>query len=409
MVHLRKNRWKKIPWTSVVFMMTLAFSALSSAAPPQKATIKSLYGTIELDDPLVRSLIVHPAVKRLRLIDNGGPSRYFRSLPAYSLFDHALGVFVILKRFGRPTKEQVAGLLEPIAHSVFSHQGTLYLRPKGSNLPYYLAAHQGYLKTVGLGPWLEKAHFTAESLNPMDPQFKALFQNPPLLSAIEIEMTLRLAYSFKLLTNQEVLDVMDDLRFEEGQWFFVSEKSADKLAGLSLYFAQRYWGAPQSYVVNRWVAAAMKRAVDLGALSVKEIRFGADKQVLQKLMRLKDKVIHGLLIQCRQPFRFYEVVDGDVFDELYKPEFRGLDPLVKQGAKFVRLTELNADYKKRFETLRQKFVQGIKIKFKKPVKPSGFSSFSGGSFSGIEYNLNVSLEDDATGVVLADSAFEDKG
>lgn len=401
MVYLKKKCWA-LGARALSFLVigllssTLVSATLASAAPtptPKKATIKSLYGTVSLDDPLVKSLIAHPAIKRLRLIDNGGPSRYFRSLPAYSLFDHALGVYVILKRFGRPLNEQLAGLLEPVAHSVFSHQGTLYLRPKGSTLPYYLAAHTGYLKSVGLAPWLKKANLTAEGLNPLDPRFKALFQNPPFLSAIEIEMTLRLAYSYKLLTSQEVAAVMDDLRFEDGQWFFVSEKSAAKLAGLSLYFAERYWGAPQSYVVNRWVAAAMKRAVDLGALTVKEIRFGSDKQVLQKLMRLKDKVIHGLLIQCRQPFRFYDVVEKGAFDEVYKPEFRGLDPLVKKGEQYLRLTELDEDYKKKFTALRMKFGQGIKIKFKKPVKKSGWNEFNGGSFAGAQYNLEVALDD----------------
>lgn len=375
----------------VIFFFLFQGVALTPLYAAEDSQIKSLYGTVTLKNPLVKALIAHPAVKRMKDIDNAGPSRYFRSLPAYSLFDHALGVFVILKRFNRPLKEQLAGMLEPVAHSVFSHQGTLYLRPKNSDLPYYLAAHGAYLKAVKLEPWLMKAQFTAKSMSPISPEFEALYKNPPFLSAIEIEMTLRLAFSYKLLTAKEIAYIMDDLRFERGQWFFVSEKSAEKLGSLSLYFTERYWGAPQNYVVNRWVAAAMKRAVDLDLLSIKEIRFGVDKQVLQKLMHIKEAVIHGLLIQCRHPFRFYEVVKSGAYDEIYKPEFRGLDPLVKKGGKYVRLTQLDSRYQTNFNKLRDIFVQGIKIKFKKPYqRKSGFQEFNGGSFSGAQYKLDVS-------------------
>lgn len=375
----------------ILISLPLELGAIASKANKTSSTITSLYGDVVVDNNLIKALINHPALKRMRFIDNAGPSRYFRSLPAYSLFDHALGVFVILKRFNRPLDEQIAGMLEPVAHSVFSHQGTLFLRPKNSNKPYYLAAHSAYLKTVGLEPWLMKAKLSAQDVDPLNEKFAALYQNPPFLSAIEIEMTLRLAYSYKLLTLKEIKQIMDDLRFEEGKWFFVTEKSAAKLGTLSLYFTERYWGTPQNYVVNRWVAAAMKRAVDLGILSVKEIRFGIDKAVLRKLMHVKDNIIHGLLVQCRQPFRFYSVATSGSYDEIYKPEFRGLNPFVKREGQYIRLTQLNESYSKRFKALRESFVQGIKIKFKKPPKNSGFSEFNGGSFAGTHYELEVAF------------------
>ena len=146
-------------------------------------------------------------------------------------------------------------------------------------------------------------------------------------------------------------------------------------------------------MVNRWVAAAIKRSVDLGFLSIKEIRFGVDKQILQKLMRLKDKFIHGLLVQCRQSFRFYAVVKNGSYDDIYQPEFRGLDPLVKKGNWYVRLTQLDSGYRDRLNKLRESFSRGIKIKFKKPrKKKSGFQDFqefNGGSFAGVKYKVEV--------------------
>ncbi len=345
----------------------------------QSLQIKSLYGTVRENNALIKSLIVHPALRRLRQIDNAGPGRYFRAMPGYSLFDHALGVYVLLKRFNRPLKEQIAGMLEPVSHSVFSHQGTLYLRPKNSQLPYYLAAHSGFLKHVGIEKNLNAFKLQAKDVMPTRSEFKALYKNPPFLSAIEIEMTLRLAYSYKLLSSNDIEAILKDLRFENGNWFFVSQKSAERLGRLSLYFAERYWGSHQNYVLNRWVAAAIKRAMELKLLSVNDIRFGTDKNVLNRLLKMNDRIIRQLMIQCRQPFRFYDVAKGEDFDEVYKPEFRGLNPLVRLGSDMVRLTSISPKFKKDFDALRLSFLDGIRIKYKKPnvkqrVSPNGGTS-----------------------------------
>ncbi len=382
------------PCVSVVFFGIVFYTpsmALPISTPPKPINIQSLYGTIKIKDNFIKALISHPALKRLKGIDNAGPGRYFRSMPAYSLFDHALGVFVLLHRFQRPLVEQLAGLLEPIAHSVFAHQGTLYLRPQGSNLPYYLASQGGYLRKIGLDAWLEKINLTPEGIHPTNENFKALFQNPPFLSVIEIEMTLRLAFSYKLLSKEAIGNILTDLRFDKGHWFFVTEKSAEKLASLSLYFGDKYWGSHQNYVVNRWVAASIKRAIDLNLMSINDVRFGTDKAVLAELMHMKDRVIHGLMIQCRQPFRFYDVVKNGDYDEIYHPEFRGLNPLIKlNSGKFVRLTILDKKFKKYFVNLRQRFLNGIRIKFKKPTeKVNQIQDFNGGSFSGAQYKVNI--------------------
>lgn len=336
-------------------------------AHAQTVQIKSLYGTVHESNALVKQLIVHPAIQRLRKIDNAGPGRYFRSLPAYSLFDHALGVYVLLKRFSRPLSEQIAGMLEPVSHSVFAHQGTLYLKPKNTDLPYYLAAQSGFLQRVGLSNLLSQEHLNNQDIFPIKPQFKALYKNPPFLSAIEIEMTLRLAYSYKLLLGDDITSVLADLRFERGQWYFTTTASALRLAKLSLYFAERYWGSHQNYVLNRWVAAAMKRALDLKLLSVNDIRFGTDLNVLNRLLKMDDQIIRQLMIQCRQPFRFYDVVTSKDFDDNYKPEFRGLNPLVKKNGQLVRLSSLDTRFKQDFDALRQKFLDGIRIKYKQPI------------------------------------------
>lgn len=340
-----------------------------------QATIQSLYGTVKIDTPLVEQILRSAPFNRLRFIDNAGPSFYFRSLPPYSLFDHAVGVYVILKRFGRPLEEQIAGLLEPIAHSVFSHQGTSYLRVQGSRQPYYLGGQKAFLKQTGLEKILNQSGLSGVSIDSTHPNFKALSKNPPDLSVLEIEMTLRLGFSYQLLTRPEISKIIEDLRFEQDQWFFVSQESAKKFANLSLYFAEHYWGAPITAVINKWVAEAIQRAVALKLLDPQILRFGQDQEVLKLLISFQDPIIRGRLLQCRQPFRFYKAVTQEPYDEFFKLEFRGLDPFVQVDGKLQRLSALDKEFKQEFQELEEVFKKGIKVLYRRPLRSKDVPNF----------------------------------
>lgn len=39
------------------------------------------------------------------------------------IYDHSMGVFVILRARGAPLEEQIAGLLHDVSHTAFSHVG----------------------------------------------------------------------------------------------------------------------------------------------------------------------------------------------------------------------------------------------------------------------------------------------
>jgi hypothetical protein len=331
---------------------------------PAQTTVHTLYGDASINHPLVKDLLQNPTFKRLQLIDNAGPNHYFRSLPPYSLFDYALGVFALLQRYDRPFNEQIAGLLEPVSHSAFSHQGSVYLHVNRQSGPYYLANHTAFLKASGLETVLNKYNFAAQQLDPRRKEFAALYQTPPSLSAIEIEMTLKLAYAYKLLGRQEINVLLKDLKFDKSEWYFTSQKSAKKLGQLSLYFAEKYWGSPHSYVVNRWIGVAIQRAIDLELLSIEDALYGVDHVILRRLLTIQDDIIQGLLMRCRQPFRFFKTVTDDSYDELFKPDLRAVNPLVEVDGKRIRLSELDAEFNRQLSTLQKSFADGIKIRYR---------------------------------------------
>ena len=72
----------------------------------------------------VMPVINSDVMQRLKDIDQSGAARYLGvKLPAFSRYEHSVGVYALLKKAGALKKEQVAGLLHDASHTVFSHVG----------------------------------------------------------------------------------------------------------------------------------------------------------------------------------------------------------------------------------------------------------------------------------------------
>jgi hypothetical protein len=68
----------------------------------------TIYGNYEIQEPVILELINSPALQRLKGIDQAGYSHvYFPGIPR-SRFNHSLGVYLLLKRYGASIEEQIA-------------------------------------------------------------------------------------------------------------------------------------------------------------------------------------------------------------------------------------------------------------------------------------------------------------
>lgn len=79
-----------------------------------------IYGSQEISG-LLEELIHTPAFQRLKNIHQGGAIVLVNPQINHTRFDHSVGVFLLIKKLGGSSKEQVAGLLHDISHTAFSH------------------------------------------------------------------------------------------------------------------------------------------------------------------------------------------------------------------------------------------------------------------------------------------------
>ena len=108
---------------------------------PASMTLETIFGTVEVTDAVVIELLHHPAMTRLKGVDQHGPPTYWMGTPTFDRYTHSVGVYVLLKKFGAPLVEQIAGLLHDASHTIFSHLADRLFKT-GNQLAYQDRIHE---------------------------------------------------------------------------------------------------------------------------------------------------------------------------------------------------------------------------------------------------------------------------
>ena len=168
------------------------------------------------------------------------------------------------------------------------------------------------------------------SLNDIDPERFIILEKPlPELCADRIEYNLHTGYLWGVISQDEIEEVLQDLRYENGTWYFQSQTQARRFADLPLHFNVTLWGESGNLIIYHWTSQALKRAMDIGEISMDEIHFSTDRLVLDKLMASDDAVIESYMQRCCSFQDYYSESSPEVADVYIPIKFRGIDPLVK--------------------------------------------------------------------------------
>lgn len=305
--------------------------------------LQTPFGEERIDDPLVLALLRHPAMERLRDIEQSGPSRYLWDYPPFSRWDHSIGVYALLRRYRASREEQVAGLLHDASHTVFSHVGD-YLFGEGHPCAYQDGIHAWYLERQGVVPLLERYGMTLEKALPGGGSYGRLEQELPDLCADRIEYTLHTAHLWGNLEDSEIAVILSHLFYEEGRWFFDEAVIAERFARLSLTYTLLLWSSPRDMVSYHFIAKAIGRAMELELLTFEELHFGCDTPVLEKLHRSHDEAIAACLAVSADPLRYGAFVDPSKGDLHLMGKVRAVDPWVKSERGIARLSSLSPTF-----------------------------------------------------------------
>lgn len=324
--------------------------------------LDTFYGSMEVTDKTVIDIIEHPVMQRLKKVRQYGTRYYTIKADEYDRFQHSIGVYYILNKFGASKNEQLAGLLHDASHTVFSHVGDwIFDHPDGKS-SFQDDIHEFFLQQYGMQTLLQQHGLTIADIHHKNDAYCMLDQELPDMCADRIEYNIQGGVIEGLITHQQAQEILMALRFENGIWFFVDVAVAKTFANISLYLTEHSWGEPLGVVGYKLTAQAIKRALHLEYLVLDQIYFGTDDIIWQLLQQADDEQIKAAMYELNNIKKCYCLTAPQEADFMINPKFRGINPLVCVDNQLIRLTELDADFAHMYETAKKVIERGWAIK-----------------------------------------------
>lgn len=325
-------------------------------------TIDTFYGPIAVEEEVILDLINSDAFQRLKQVHQYGVSYYTTHKEEYTRYDHSLGVFAILRLKNASLKEQIAGLLHDVSHTVFSHVGDWLFYVEHQDKDYQGSHHLVFLEESGLSDILRRHQILPEEIIPVEEAFPMLEQKSPNLCADRIDYNIQGAYYQNFISREEGISILNDLQFVDGKWVSHQIEPIRKIVRFSLFMSEHCWGSPHNHLTSTWLADSLRRALTIGALSYEDIHFGCDDYVWQLLCQSKDPMIQENMKRVLHAKEYYQIVDIPFADLVVVSKFRGVDPWILKDGKEVRLTNLDKALCNDYDLLKEKMRKGWGIK-----------------------------------------------
>lgn len=294
-----------------------------------------VYGTTELEAPILIELINGPSLQRLKGIDQAGYFEPHFPGTAHSRFEHSVGVCLLLKRFGAPLEEQIAGLIHDVSHSAFSHCID-YVLAAGSQKEqnHQDNAFDAYVKASEIPSILERYGFDPLSLLD-DSRFPLKERELPDLCADRIDYVLRGALVFGELSDAD--DMLDRLTVMDGRWVFEDEESARAFAELFRTMNTKYYSGIPSAAMFRTVGDYLRHALSQGYVTENDL-YTDDATALAKIAphHVADETLKRFFDRMNLKIGYRN--DPDDFEAEVFCKSRAVDPLFVRDGNVVRLS-----------------------------------------------------------------------
>jgi hypothetical protein len=324
--------------------------------------LQTEYGEYQVDEPVLLQLIRCPAMERLKHIYQYGVCRFARQEKKFTRYEHSIGCFVLLRRFGASVAEQIDGLMHDVSHTVFSHVGDFVFKHYFDRYSYQDDIHEWFLQKMGVDVIL-KAHGYEHACDAHTKSTHKMFeQDKPDLCIDRIEYLLSGGLVDNLITQREVMPIVDSLYFENQTWIFKDKKQARALGNLSLWLSENIFGTAWNSFIYSQAANALLHAVDIKLITMEDIHFSTDSVVWEKLQTQGDDFIKQSLEKVRNYKNYFVLSDENLFDIHYKQKFLGVNPWVETESGLQRLTEIDLEYAQEYNRILQIINRGWYIK-----------------------------------------------
>ena len=303
-----------------------------------------VYGQIEIEEPVIIELLETQALKRLKGVDQAGYFEPYFPGSQHSRFEHSLGDWWLLKKFGARTKEQIAGLIHDVSHSVFSHCID-YVMEEGSEQDhnYQDNIFKQYIFQTEIPVVLKKYGFSPEYIAE-ESNFPLQEKELPDLCADRLDYSLRGLVAYGEAAAEDVRKILNNLTIIDNYWVFKNKEVAEQYARWYLALNRKYYSGIQTAVMFRTTADYLKHALNKKYITHSDL-YTTDDYVLNKINKYlnQDDKLAGLWRRMNRG-EGYENNKNDYEAHVFCKS-RVVDPLIKQSHKIIRLSEIKPQWR----------------------------------------------------------------
>lgn len=311
-----------------------------------------VHGQVNFSEDVLVELIKTEPVQRLKHVNQAGPTPYFMDKAAVKRFDHSLGVAALLKSHGASIEEQIAGLLHDVPHTAFSHVADFVFENEEHEY------HERFLEEIIYNseiPEIVERHGLDMEYILDESNFGLLERELPDLCADRIDYFLR---DMKRVMGKDIDDHLEHLTVHDGLFGLDDQEVAEKYALAYMEADRNLWADPKEVAMFEIFARAIRRAMDIGLLSEKDL-FGTDEEVYRVLKSSDDPEIQGRL-ETLEGLRIE--LDPDDPDLMAETKVRLVDPIVVQDGETFRVSERSERVRRKIEEHKELVGSGYPVK-----------------------------------------------
>lgn len=309
----------------------------------------SIYGIVEIQEPVLQDLIESHAMQRLKGISQHGVTALIGITPPFTRFDHSVGTMLLVRRLGASLDEQVAALLHDVSHTAFSHVIDFVFNDHSAQ-SYHEEKKEEFVAGSDIPVILNK--YDRDWVEFMDEEkFELLEQASPALCADRLDYFLRDLEFLGLASGNEIRAAVESLVVKNGKITVNNPDAARWMAYTFIETDRASWSSFREVGLYQLTAEAIKVASKLGYIDENDL-WSSDDTLWGKLCSAEHPDIKQYVNLITPGTRFTWDDENPVFRIATK--IRSIDPPVSSSDGVKSLSELDST----FGRYRQEYMSG---------------------------------------------------
>jgi HD superfamily phosphohydrolase len=304
-----------------------------------------IWGDFEIKEKVLIELLNSQAIQRLKNIDQAGYSKGFFT-HSRNRYDHSVGVFLLLRKYGGSLEEQIAGLIHDISHYAFSH-AIDYILKEGDIDKQDLQdrSKERFLEKSNIPEILGKYGYDSKYIA-NEENFSLLENSLPDICADRIEYSIRDIILFLEEGRIKTSKVLSHLKVKDNNtWYFDNVDISYEYAKYFKDLNDNFYAGFKSAIMFKSIKDFVKYALEKEYICTEDLE-EYDQYVLDKCLKYveKDKLLKKYWERMNNSEMFYE--DKDNYEEIVYCKSRVVDPICLVNDEMKKVSEVYKDWGK---------------------------------------------------------------